>query len=84
MTVGFEFTVAIPFIGEASTSTETTTSHEHTWGEENTHTESVTISSECNAAKGYKEKCQFVANKATLDVPYTMTLSKPGGYVRTQ
>ena len=50
LTVGFDFAATIPFVGEQEFSVETTVAHEHTWGEENTHTESVSITSECKAA----------------------------------
>ena len=58
-------------------------SAEHVWGEENTNKDSVTIHSECKAAPGYKEQCEFTAQQSEVDVPYVMTLSKPGGYTRT-
>lgn len=85
-TVGQEFTVSVPIFGgfESTSSFSTTTSVSHTWGEVNEESETITVDSSCSAAAGFMENCEVVATREEVDVPYTMTLSKPGGFTMTQ
>jgi hypothetical protein len=83
ITVGAKFETGIPTVGAGEVSTEVTSSFEHEWGKETS--KSVTYETEiaCKAAAHTKVVCKYVANKAKMNVPYTMFLSKPGGWSKT-
>lgn len=86
LTVGQSFEVTTPIVESftSTTSFEMTTSTEHVWGEENVESEEIEVESVCVAAAGHKEECKMEAYEEELDVPYTMYLSKPGGYEMTE
>eukprot|EP01083_Nonionella_stella_P178308 629465_1 len=64
----------LPLVAEGEVSTELSTEHTWTWGTEETTTQSYTASYPVKAGPKSNVQAQGVVMKATLNVPYTITV----------
>lgn len=77
--VGTTFSTGVPFIAKGEISVTVSASYEHTWGGETTREKSYTDTIHCESPPRTKTLCEYVANTATMDVPYKMNVSQ-GSY----
>lgn len=74
--VGTTFSTGVPFIAKGEISVTLSAHYEHTWGQTTTKTKSFTDTIHCKSPPRTKTVCEYVANKATIDVPYKITFSQ--------
>jgi len=80
ITMGTTFSAGVPFVADGEISTELSASYGHTWGTETYDEKEYRQNIECVSPPGILTVCKYVATKARMDVPYTMHLTKPGGF----
>eukprot|EP01083_Nonionella_stella_P273807 929088_1 len=72
ITIGTEFKTGIPFVASGKISTEISTTHDFTYGEETIETQTIGGSFEVNCAPGEIIQAEASVWTAKLDVPYTI------------
>jgi len=77
------FETGVPFIAKGEVETTLTSGYKHKWGKQDYTETTYTDTVECESPPGVKTICSYVAKRAKMDVPYTMYLTRPGGFTRT-
>lgn len=79
-TIGTEATVGVPAVMSGKISHSLSVSYAQNWGGGASKSKTVGFDFPCVAEAGYKETCEVFAQKAVMDVPYSIKLSKKGGW----
>jgi hypothetical protein len=83
ITVGTTFEAGVPFVAEGQISMELSTTYTHTWGDSTYEETKYEQNVKCTVPAKTSVVCKYVSYKAELDVPYTMHLTKPGGWKKS-
>lgn len=77
--VGTEFSASVPVVGAKGLSVSVSGTVSHSIGKPEYASRTYTSSMSCNAPPHTKLECKYQVQKATVEVPYTMTLSRGEG-----